>query len=123
MIGLATVQPGQKFTQLAFAALSGLGFGGPIILIIAAVQLATPHHLIATSTAVTTSSRAVGATIFTAIYGAALSQGLKSKIPRYVAAAVTKAGLPAISWITVPSSFHAREDDAKSSSLYFLIDL
>ncbi|OQV09750.1 hypothetical protein CLAIMM_13839 [Cladophialophora immunda] len=95
--GLATIEPGQSFNQLAFAAVAGFGFGAPIVLIIAGVQLSVPHHLLATATAVINSSRAVGATIFTSIYGAALSKNLSNKIPRYLAEAATKAGLPASS--------------------------
>lgn len=95
--GLATIEPGQSFSQLAFAAVAGFGFGGPIVLIIAGVQLSVPHHLLATATAVINSSRAVGATIFTSIYGATLSKNLTEKIPKYLAEAASKAGLPASS--------------------------
>ncbi len=93
VMGLATIQPGDNLNQLVFAALAGLGFGGPIVLIVSGVQLIVPHHLIATSTAVTVSSRAVGATIFTAIYAATLTNGLTEKIPSYVAKAAANAGL------------------------------
>lgn len=94
-IGLATIQPGDNFNQLAFCALSGVGFGAPVILLISGTQLSTPHHLIATATAVTTSSRAVGAMVSTAIYAAALNSGLNTKLPNYIARAVAMAGLPA----------------------------
>lgn len=94
MIGLATIQPGDSTNSIAFAGLAGLGFGGPLVLVIAGVQLSTPHHLIATATAVTTSARAVSATVFTAIYGATLTTRLAEKIPRYVAGAAARAGLP-----------------------------
>lgn len=94
VVGLATIEPGESFNQLAFAALAGLGFGGPIVLITAGVQLNVPHHLMATATAVVNSSRAVGATIFTSIYAAILSSKLQTKIPKYVAEAAAKAGLP-----------------------------
>lgn len=94
LIGLSTIQPGNNFSAMAFAALAGVGFGGPLILIIAGVQLSTPHHLIATATAATTCSRAIGATVFTAIYSAATSARLKKYIPEYVAKAAVQAGLP-----------------------------
>ena len=97
VVGLATIEPGESFNQLAFAALAGLGFGGPIVLITAGVQLNVPHHLMATATAVVNSSRAVGATIFTSIYAAILTRKLQTKIPTYVAEAAAKAGLPASS--------------------------
>ena len=94
VIGLATIQSDDDIKSLIFAGLAGIGFGGLIILIIAAVQLATPHHLIATATAITVSSRAVAASVFTAIYVAAFSDRLKTKLPSYIAAAALKAGLP-----------------------------
>lgn len=77
--------------------MSGIGFGAPLILIVAGVQLSTPHHLIATATAATTSSRAVSATVFTAIYSAALNSRLSSYIPDYVGSAAAQAGLPSSS--------------------------
>ena len=92
--GLATIQPGDDRRSLVFAGLAGLGFGALIILIIATVQLSTPHHLIATATAVTVSSRSVAASVFTAIYVAAFSERLKEKLPNYVGVAAMSAGLP-----------------------------
>lgn len=53
------------------------------------------HGLIAT--AVTTSSRAIAAAIFTAIYAAAFDAGIAKKLPGYVAKAAGVAGLPASS--------------------------
>lgn len=92
--GLATIQPEDNINTLIFAGLAGIGFGAITIMVIAMVQLATPHHLIATATAVTVSSRAVGASVFTAIYAAAFANRLTEKLPNYVAAAALKAGLP-----------------------------
>lgn len=94
IIGLATIQPGESIMAIVFAGLSGLGMGGPIVVIIAAIQLSTPHHLIATATAVSTSSRALSATVFIAIYRAALTTRLDKYIPDYIGAAAVKAGLP-----------------------------
>ena len=93
-VGLTTIQPSQSTRAIIFDGLAGLGFGGPLILIIAGVQLSTPPHLIAIATAVITSSRAVAATTFTAIYSAALTSRLNSKVPAYVAKAALDAGLP-----------------------------
>ncbi len=95
IVGLATIEPGQSTNALVFAGLAGIGFGAPLILIISGVQLSTPHHLIATATAVTTSSRAVAATVFTAIYAAAFTTRLDKKLPNYVAKSAVEAGLSA----------------------------
>lgn len=94
VVGWATIQPGDGITQLCLAGLAGFGFGAPLILIVTGVQLSTPHRLIATATAVTTSSRAVAATVFTAIYSAALNGRLDMNIPRQVSKAALQAGLP-----------------------------
>ena len=94
IVGFATIEPDDGAKSLVFAGLAGGGFGALIILIIAAVQLSTPHHLIATATALTVSSRSVAASVFTAIYVAAYSDRLKEKLPSYIAAAALKAGLP-----------------------------
>ena len=94
IIGFATIQPDESINALVFSGIAGFGFGAPLILIITGVQLSTPHHLIATATAVTTSSRSVAATVFTAIYSAALNNGLGKNLPNYVSKAVVSAGLP-----------------------------
>jgi hypothetical protein len=94
IVGLATVQPSQSTSAIVFSGLAGLGFGAPIILVIAGVQLSTPHDLIATATALTTSARAVSATVFTAIYAATLSTRLGNYIPSYIAEAALHSGLP-----------------------------
>ena len=93
-VGMATIQPDQSTRAIIFDGLAGLGFGAPLVLIISGVQLSIPHHLIATGTAVVTSSRAVAASSFTAIYAAALTSGTAVKIPAGVAAAAIGAGLP-----------------------------
>ena len=67
--------------------------------------------LIATATAVATSSRAVGITLFTAIYATAFSQRIKVKLPSYVAAAAIKAGLPPTAVASFLRSFLASEGD------------
>ena len=94
-VGLATLQPDSSTNSVVFAGLSGIGFGACIVLINAGVQLATPHQLIVTATAVTFSTRSVGAAVFTTIFSVALDNSFAKKMPAYVAAAATKAGLPA----------------------------
>ncbi|KAJ5740472.1 hypothetical protein N7493_000344 [Penicillium malachiteum] len=94
VVGLATIEPKDDVSSMVFAGLAGLGFGSPLILLIAAVQLCTPHHLIATATAATTCSRAIAAAIFTAIFNAAMNTRLDKYIPEYVGKAASEAGLP-----------------------------
>lgn len=94
LVGMATIQPGQSTNAIVFDGLAGIGFAAPLILLIAGVQLSTPHHLIATATAVLTSSRAVAASVFTAIYSATVNSATSVKLPKHVAAAAIAAGLP-----------------------------
>jgi hypothetical protein len=94
IVGLATIQPNNSTSAVVFAGLAGLGFGAPLVLITAGVQLSTPPHLIATATALTTSTRSVATTVFTAIFAAALDVRLADYIPSYVAEAALGAGLP-----------------------------
>lgn len=93
-IGFATIQPGDGLNALAFAALNGVGFGAALIFIVTAIQYAAPHHLIATVTALTVSTRAMGAAVFTAICGAGFGDKLRQTLPSYVGKAVLSAGLP-----------------------------
>lgn len=81
--------------MIIFACLAGIGFGAPVILLVAAVQLAAPHHLIATASALNISARAIGSTVFTAIYLANFQSRLGKNIPGHISKAVLSAGLPA----------------------------
>ncbi|QDS73349.1 hypothetical protein FKW77_006804 [Venturia effusa] len=111
-VGLATIQPGHSLSAVVFAGLAGLGVGAPLILILAGVQLSTPHHLIATATAATTSARSVSGTAFTAIYAAALNDGLTKKMPAYIANAVIRAGLPLSSVAAFVNALAAKDTAA-----------
>lgn len=97
VVGLATVQPEGSLNSLAFAAMAGIGFGAPLVLVVAGVHLSTPHDLIATATGLTCATRALAATVSTAIFAAALTSRLNSNLPGYTANAALGAGLPASS--------------------------
>lgn len=118
LAGLATVQPGESTNAIVFSGLAGLGFGGPLILVIAGVQLATPAHLMATATGVTTSARAVGASVATAIYAAALVSRMAATIGPGVSSAALEAGLPASSLAEfVPTLLAANGDNEAFSEI------
>lgn len=93
LIGLANIQPSSSKRPIAFVALAGGGFAAPIILLTTLVQLSVPHSLIATGTAVLTSSRAVAAAVFTAIYAAAVNAQVAKWVPKLVPKAAISAGL------------------------------
>ena len=94
MAAFATLQPGDSTKSVVFSGLAGIGLGAPLVLIIAGIQLGTPHALIATATSLAISCRAVAAAAFTAIYSAALTERLESRLPSYVGKAALMAGLP-----------------------------
>ena len=94
IIGLATIQPGQTGVAIGTLSLAGIGLAGPLILILTGVQLAVPHHLLATATALVVSCRTLAGSIFTAAYSTALSTRLNAYIPSYIGRAVAQAGLP-----------------------------
>ena len=93
IIGFSTIQPGDSTTALVMSALSGFGFGAPLILIITGVQLSTPHSLIATASAVIVSARSIAATIFTPLYAAAVTSRSTTDVSNGIANAAAKAGL------------------------------
>ncbi|KAK6837344.1 hypothetical protein RU639_001133 [Aspergillus parasiticus] len=97
IVGLATIQPNDNINTWMFAALAGFGFGAPLILMVTGVQLSTPHHLIATATAVSVCSRSIAATVFTAIFTAAMDARLQNDIPTYITERALQAGLPSSS--------------------------
>lgn len=104
IVGLATVQVGESARALGFAAVTGVGFGAPLVLTVSGAQLVVPHKVLATASAVTTTARAIGVAIFTAIFSAAFNNRISEKLPTYVAAAATASGLPASS---IPSFIEA----------------
>ncbi|KAK4494709.1 hypothetical protein PRZ48_014065 [Zasmidium cellare] len=115
IVGLAPIQPNDSTSAIIFDGLAGIGFGSPITLIVASVQLAVPHHLIATATAVTTSARAIAATIFTASYFAAFSDRSARLVPEYVAPAAFGAGLPRSSLMPFTTGLTAHNQTALSA--------
>jgi hypothetical protein len=99
MVGLATINPNDSTSAIVFSGLAGCGFGAPLVLCVVGMQLSTPHSLIATATAVTVTTRSMAASVFTAIFAAALSDRLAKNVPSYVAEAALKAGLPPASLV------------------------
>jgi hypothetical protein len=114
-IGFSTLQPNQNVNSLVFAAISGIGFGAPLVIILAGVQLSTPHSLMATATAVAVSSRAIFATVFTAIYSAILNNRLPGKVAASVPLVLLSAGLPPGSIAAFMQALNAQDPAAFAS--------
>ena len=97
LAAMASIQPGSGTAFMVYAGIAGLGFSGPLILIITAVQLAVPHSLISTASAATVSSRSVSASVASSIYVAIFTSRLTKRLPVAVGGAAVQAGLPASS--------------------------
>ena len=91
------MQPNSSTNAVVFSGLAGIGFAALITLLTTGLQFATPHHLITTATALSVSSRAIAASVFTAVYAAAFATRYKEKLPAYIIKAVVPAGLPVAS--------------------------
>ncbi|KAK9435055.1 siderophore iron transporter [Metarhizium brunneum] len=113
-VGFATIQPDDSLSTWFFAGVSGIGFGGPLILIITGIQLATPHALIATATALAITSRAVSVAVFTVIFSIAFTERLQPNIASQVPMAALKAGLPVSSVEAFVGALAARDMAALS---------
>ncbi|KEF58453.1 uncharacterized protein A1O9_06379 [Exophiala aquamarina CBS 119918] len=91
---MATIQPSHSTNSLVFVSFAGFCTASVLSLAIAGAQLVSPHKHLATATAVAVTSRAISSTAFTSIYSAVVGEKLDSYIPKYIATAVTNAGLP-----------------------------
>lgn len=49
LTGFATVNPGDSASTIAFSVLTGVGYGGVLVLVVTGVHLSTPHKFIATA--------------------------------------------------------------------------
>ncbi|KEF62747.1 uncharacterized protein A1O9_00720 [Exophiala aquamarina CBS 119918] len=92
---LISVRPNNSTNALIFSGLAGLGLGAPLALLFVSVQLAVPHHVLATATALVASARAIGISISTAVFTVVLSKVTASKVAAWVPDAAVAAGVPA----------------------------
>ncbi|KIW13895.1 hypothetical protein PV08_06676 [Exophiala spinifera] len=112
LVGFATIQPGDSVNAIAFAVLSGLGLGVILALVISAIQLCTPHHLIATSTAVLTTTRALALTVGVSVYSAVFTDAIDKKTPAMIASAAAKNGVPVTSIPEFVEAFLGKDSNA-----------
>jgi hypothetical protein len=97
LAAMATVQPDSGTAFLVEAGLAGLGFSGLIVLIFTVIQFSVPHSHIMTATAIGITSRAIAASVASALYVSILRSRLSGRAPTYIGPAVVRAGLPASS--------------------------
>ena len=92
---LILVRPGDSTNALVFSGIAGFGFGAPLALVVASVQLAVHHSVLATATALIASARAISIAVFTAIYTVAFNASLKSSRADWMPKAAAQASVPA----------------------------
>jgi hypothetical protein len=93
-IGYATIQIGDDLVPLFTGGLQGFGWGMLFGQIIAAVQLTSPHALIASASALAIVCRALGGVVFTAVYVSLVTNKMSSLLPAYLTSAGTGSGVP-----------------------------
>lgn len=92
-IGFATIQPGHNVNMMVWAGIGGFGLGAVVSQAIAGAQLSSPFVHLASATALSMTSRAIGAAVFTSIYLAVASGRVASNISNYITMVATEAGL------------------------------
>ncbi|CAD6587966.1 MAG: hypothetical protein CYPHOPRED_004210, partial [Cyphobasidiales sp. Tagirdzhanova-0007] len=93
-IGLGVTKSTTGPAIVAASATAGLGFVPIIVLGVVIAQLSTPAHLIGTATSIAAATRAVGASVGTAIFGSILRSRIANFVPARVPPALLAAGLP-----------------------------
>ncbi|KAH7355926.1 major facilitator superfamily domain-containing protein [Pyrenochaeta sp. MPI-SDFR-AT-0127] len=93
-ICFAVIQPGWSTPQIIFTAMTGVGCGGPLTLLVACVQFTAPHAFLSTATGLAFSARAIGGAFGTAVIYAIVNSRISSHYASDVGSAAIAAGLP-----------------------------
>lgn len=93
-ISMATSGPNTSNQVWGYPVFLGIGLGTCLCTLITAAQLATPKHLIATTSGLMISTRSFGGSVGLAIYNAILTDKLSKNLGSKIAAAVLPLGLP-----------------------------
>ena len=91
---MATSGPKTSNQVWGYPVFLGIGLGTCLCTLVTAAQLATPKHLIATTSGLMISTRSFGGSIGLAIYNAILTDKLSKNLGPKIAAAVIPLGLP-----------------------------
>lgn len=90
----ALISPILNSAQIGYNVLVAVGQAGPLTLLVAVIQLATPHDHLATASGLAYSARAVGGAFGSAVLTAIVDGKLNLSYPKVVGSAAVKAGLP-----------------------------
>ena len=99
------MNPSESHAQYGFNVLSGIGQAGPLTLLVACVQFASPHAFLSTATGLAFSARAIGGAFGSAVLNAIINGKLNSTLVPEVGGAAIKAGLPASSVPALMAAF------------------
>lgn len=81
--------------QYGINVISGIGQAGPLTLLVALIQFASPHAYLSTATGLGFSARAIGGAFGSAVLNAIINGKITSRYANQVGAAAVGAGLPA----------------------------
>lgn len=90
----ALISPGLNAAQIGYNVLVAVGQAGPLTLLVAVIQLATPHDHLATASGLAYSARAVGGAFGSAVLNGIINEKLDSNYVPDVSSAAVVAGLP-----------------------------
>lgn len=88
------ITPNMNVAQIGFNVLVGIGQAGPLFLLVATIQLETPHTHLSTATGLAFSIRAIGGAFGSAVLTAIIDGKLNSSYSTEVGEAAISAGLP-----------------------------
>ena len=99
VICYCTIRPTPAWSdaQYGINVISGIGQAGPLTLLVALIQFASPHAYLSTATGLAFSARAIGGAFGSAVLNAVINSKLTSDYAERVGAAAVGAGLPSSS--------------------------
>ena len=107
----AALTPKMNAAQVGYNVLVAVGQAGPLTLLVAIIQLVTPHEHLSTATGVAFSARAIGGAFGSAVLTAIINGKLNSNYAKDVGNAAMNAGLPESS---VDAFLQALQDESGS---------
>lgn len=93
----ATVNESMSQAQYGYNAIIGVGQSGPLTLLTAYIQFASPYHLLSTATGLAFSARALGGALGSAVLNTIINNKLGKSYANAVGGAAVQAGLPVTS--------------------------
>ncbi|TAQ86944.1 hypothetical protein B7494_g4740 [Chlorociboria aeruginascens] len=93
----ATITPSKNRAQYGYGIIAGIGQSGPLTLLVALIQLTSPHAYLSTATGLAFSARALGGAYGSAILNTIINSYLTAHYSSSVTSTAITAGLPSSS--------------------------